>query len=70
MNYEAAGPLTMLPLIVLTLAVANCIHILVSIQTVMRKGMEKMDAIVESVRINLLPRIHHQPHNELLDFSA
>lgn len=55
LNYEAAGPLTMLPLIVMTLAVANCIHILVSIQTIMRKGMEKMDAIVESVRINLLP---------------
>ena len=55
LNYETAGPLTMLPLIVLTLAVANCIHILVSIQTVMRKGTEKMEAIVESVRINLLP---------------
>ena len=55
LNYETAGPLAMLPLIVMTLAVANCIHILVSIQAIMRKGEEKMNAIVESIRINMVP---------------
>ena len=55
LGYEVAGSVTVLPLIVLTLAVANCIHILVSVQTVMRNGTEKIDAITESIRINMLP---------------
>lgn len=54
-NYEVAGPVTMLPLIVLILAVADCIHILTTIQRLMSKGMEKMDAITESMRINMMP---------------
>jgi uncharacterized protein len=54
-NHEVAGPVTMLPLIVLILAVADCIHILTTIQSLMSKGMEKMDAIVESMRINMMP---------------
>ena len=45
----------MLPLIVLILAVADCIHILTTIQRLMSNGMEKMDAIVESMRINMMP---------------
>ncbi len=55
MNYEIAGPLTVLPLIVLTLAVADCVHILVSMQTCMRNGLDKSAAIVESLRINMIP---------------
>ncbi len=55
LGFEVAGPVTVLPLIVLTLAVANCIHILISVQTVMRSGAEKIDAIAESIRVNMMP---------------
>ena len=55
LGYETSGPVTVLPLIVLTLAVADCVHILVSMQTCMRKGMDKAAAIVESMRINMAP---------------
>ncbi len=55
LDYEVSGPVTVLPLIVLTLAVANCIHILISMQTAMRSGMSKTPAIVESIRVNMLP---------------
>ncbi len=55
MGYEVTGPITVMPLIVLTLAVANCVHILVSMQTAMRQGLDKAAAIVESLRINMLP---------------
>ena len=55
LGYETSGPVTVLPLIVLTLAVADCVHILVSMQSCMRKGMDKAAAIVESMRINMTP---------------
>ncbi len=43
------------PTIVLTIAVANCVHLLVTLQHRMRSGDSKRDAIVESIRINLRP---------------
>ncbi|MEM6525846.1 MAG: MMPL family transporter [Bacteroidota bacterium] len=43
------------PIVITTLAIADCIHILVTIIQNMRAGMEKREAIVQSVRINLLP---------------
>ncbi len=43
------------PIVILTLAVADSIHILMSLRTLMREGMEKRDAIIEAVRINFLP---------------
>ncbi len=43
------------PVIILTLAVADSIHILVSIFHQMRNGTTKHDAIEESLRINLKP---------------
>ncbi len=43
------------PIVILTLAVADSIHILMSLRTLMREGMEKQAAIVEAVRINFLP---------------
>jgi len=45
------------PTIVLTLAVAHCIHILVSMFMQMREGKIKFEAIAESLRINLQPVI-------------
>ncbi len=43
------------PTIILTLAIADSIHVLVTMFHSMRQGMAKNDAIVESLRINFLP---------------
>ena len=45
------------PTIILTLAIADCIHILTSMFMVMRRGMSKHEAIIESLRINTQPVI-------------
>ena len=43
------------PIIMLTLAVAHGVHISVSAQQQLRKGVAKHDALVESLRINMSP---------------
>jgi predicted RND superfamily exporter protein len=43
------------PIVILTLAVADSIHILISLRGLMREGLSKVDSIVEAVRINFLP---------------
>ncbi len=43
------------PPIILTLAVADCVHILATLLHAMGKGHEKRAAIVESLRINMQP---------------
>ena len=43
------------PTIILTLAVADCVHILVSLLHSMRDGHDKTSAMVDSLRINLQP---------------
>ena len=43
------------PTIILTLAVADCVHILVNFIHAMRNGADKHSALVESLRINLQP---------------
>jgi len=43
------------PTIILTLAVADCVHVLASILHYMRTGMEKRPAIIESLRVNFQP---------------
>lgn len=43
------------PLLIMTLAVADCVHFLITMLHNMRKGMAKNDAIVESLRINFMP---------------
>ncbi|MDC1287230.1 MMPL family transporter [Gammaproteobacteria bacterium] len=43
------------PIVILTLAVADSIHVLLSLRSLMREGMSRTDAIVEAVRINFLP---------------
>ena len=43
------------PIVILTLAVADSIHILMSLRSLMREGMAKREALVEAVRINFLP---------------
>ena len=43
------------PTIILTLAVADCVHVLVTFLHAMRRGLDKTSAIIESLRINLQP---------------
>ena len=43
------------PTIILTLAVADSVHILVSLLQSMRAGNEKLDALVEAIRVNAKP---------------
>ncbi len=43
------------PIVILTLAVADSIHVLLSLRGLMREGMQKSDAIVEAIRVNFLP---------------
>jgi len=43
------------PTIILTLAIADSIHILVSMLALMRQGLEKIEALKEALRINILP---------------
>ena len=48
-------PISPAPTIVLMIVVANCVHLLVTLQQRMRAGNSKRDAIIESVRLNLHP---------------
>ncbi|MGW8370172.1 MAG: efflux RND transporter permease subunit, partial [Gammaproteobacteria bacterium] len=43
------------PIIILTLAIADSIHILIALRSSMRGGMPKIQAIVEAMRTNFLP---------------
>ncbi len=45
----------MAPTIILTLAIADSVHVLVSMLSAMRRGQEKHQALRESLRINLVP---------------
>ena len=43
------------PTLIMTLAVADSIHILITMLTNMRQGMSKTDALVDSMRLNVQP---------------
>lgn len=43
------------PTIILTLAIADSLHILISLKTFLRDGMDKSAAITEAIRVNFLP---------------
>lgn len=43
------------PIIIMTLAVADSIHILITMIQGMRKGLGKREAIIESLRVNFMP---------------
>ena len=43
------------PIVILTLAVADSIHILISLRALMREGMARNEAIIEAVRVNFMP---------------
>jgi len=54
MGIKLAGPSPSAVIIILTLAIADSIHILITMRSAMRAGLEKRAAIVESIRINFL----------------
>ncbi len=43
------------PIVVMTLAVADCVHILVNFLHAMRSGLSRLEAMAESLRINFSP---------------
>lgn len=51
---ELAGPSPSAVIVILTLAIADSMHILVTARNAMRTGMEKRDAIIEAMRANFL----------------
>ncbi len=55
MGIQMSPPTTSAPVMVMTLAVADCIHIIVLFLQGMRKGEGRMEAMLESLRLNLGP---------------
>ena len=55
MGFYLTGPSSSAPTMILTLAVADCIHILSTMFYEMRRGMDKHKAILESLKVNLQP---------------
>jgi uncharacterized protein len=45
------------PIVICTLAIADCIHILAAIISYMKAGKSKNEAIIESIKINFIPVI-------------
>ena len=43
------------PTLVLTLAVADCVHVIVTMRQAMQRGMEKAEAIQYSIKLNFIP---------------
>jgi len=55
MGFYLSGPSSSAPTIILTVAVADCIHILASMFYEMRHGSDKKTAIIKSLQVNLQP---------------
>jgi len=52
---ELSSPVMSAPIIILTLAVADCVHILSTWLTELRNGSDKKTAMRESLRVNFMP---------------
>ena len=55
MGIELSAPSSGAPTMIMTLAIADTIHLLVTMFQLMRNGVKKEEAIVESVRVNFVP---------------
>ena len=55
MGFKLTPPSASAPTLILTLAVADCVHYLVTFYQNMRKGMDRQAAVIESLRINFSP---------------
>jgi len=54
-GFSITGPSSSAPIIIVTIAVADCVHILVSYFFLAREGLSKTPAILKSMKINLGP---------------
>jgi uncharacterized protein len=54
-GYYLTGPSAATPIMILTLAVADCVHILASMFYDMRHGADKRSALMHSMKLNLQP---------------
>jgi predicted RND superfamily exporter protein len=54
-GYPITPPSAIAPTIILTVAIANSVHVLVTFYHYMREGMDKIAAMIESMRVNLQP---------------
>ena len=54
-GFPITPPSATAPTIILTMAIANCVHVLVTFLQRLRRGESKTDAICESLRVNLQP---------------
>ncbi len=54
-GFFLTGPSASAPTMILTLAVADCVHILTTMFYEMRQGVEKRKAIIDSLKINFQP---------------
>ena len=52
---ELSSPVMSAPVIIMTLAVADCVHILSTWLSEMRHGADKKTAMIESLRVNFMP---------------
>jgi predicted RND superfamily exporter protein len=55
LGIKLSPPTTIVPIVIMTLAIADCVHILVNFLHGMREGESKRQAMLESLRINLQP---------------
>jgi predicted RND superfamily exporter protein len=55
LGIKLSPPTTIVPIIIMTLAIADCVHILVNFLHFVHDGMAKYQAMMESLRINLEP---------------
>jgi predicted RND superfamily exporter protein len=55
MGIRMSPPTITVPIVIMTLAIADCVHVLVNFLHIMREGAGKREAMVESLRINLQP---------------
>jgi|GEM_PF-6788794 len=61
MGFEGFAGIKLTPIsgaatvVILTLAIADSVHILISLRTSLHEGMDKVDALTEALRLNFLP---------------
>jgi hypothetical protein len=55
LGIKLSPPTVMVPIVIMTLAIADCVHILVNYLHKLHQGLDKQAAMLESLRINLTP---------------
>ena len=55
MRFPMTPPMAVAPIIIMTLSVAHCVHLLLPTLKFMREGKNKNAALLESIRLNVVP---------------